>query len=138
MSTVIRTEVSERNPYHIDKNRYLELKYFCLQYPSWKTLYLSYSSLCQGTSDAIGRTQKEFQNPVENCVEKREFYYDRIMLLQRTALETDPVIGNYILEGVVSGISYDALNARDKIPCCRQVYYELYRKFFWLLDKNRG
>ena len=34
-------------------------------------------------------------------------------------------------------ISYDHLKARTGIPCCKDVYYDLYRRFFWLLSKER-
>ena len=36
MGNIIRAEVSENNPYWIEKHRYYELKHFCLQYPTWK------------------------------------------------------------------------------------------------------
>ena len=32
---------------------------------------------------------------------------------------------------------YNALRSRYGIPCCKDVYYKLYREFFWLLDKKR-
>lgn len=34
MGNIIRAEVSENNPYWIEKHRYYELKHFCLQYPT--------------------------------------------------------------------------------------------------------
>lgn len=138
MSTVIRAKLSACNPYYIEKYRYLELKNFCLQYSFWKSRYEALDSLVSGSSENETHTQKEYQDPVGRCVESREFYYDRIIMLKRAAIETDPVIGDYILTGVTQGVSYDALNARATIPCCREIYYELYRKFFWILDKLRG
>lgn len=45
----------------------------------------------------------------------------------------------YIAKEVdANGISYDCLKARLDIPCCKDVYYDLYRRFFWLLNKERG
>lgn len=35
MSTVIRSKISKDNPFYISKNRYLELKNFCLQFDEW-------------------------------------------------------------------------------------------------------
>lgn len=37
-----------------------------------------------------------------------------------------------------TGMSYDTLRVQTSIPCSRDVYYECYRKFFWLLDKARA
>ena len=31
-----RAQLSVKNPCHIPKHRYYELKHFCLQYPDWK------------------------------------------------------------------------------------------------------
>ena len=39
MGTTIRPELSEKNPYWIEKHRYYELKHFCLQYPIWRKAY---------------------------------------------------------------------------------------------------
>ena len=41
MGTTLRAELSEKNPYWIEKHRYYELKHFCLQYPIWKKIYRS-------------------------------------------------------------------------------------------------
>ena len=38
---------------------------------------------------------------------------------------------------LTEGWSYDILKARLNIPCCKDVYYNLYRRFFWLLNKVR-
>lgn len=32
---------------------------------------------------------------------------------------------------------YDFLKSRLDIPCCKETYYDLYRRFFWLLDRER-
>lgn len=39
MGTTLRAELSEKNPYWIEKHRYYELKHFCLQYPIWKKMH---------------------------------------------------------------------------------------------------
>ena len=72
------------------------------------------------------------------CAEARIFYSDRMDLVKLVAEETDAVLGTYILQAVTNGISYDCLKARLDIPCCKDVYYDLYRRFFWLLNKERG
>jgi hypothetical protein len=59
-------------------------------------------------------------------------------MLENVAKMTDQFLGEYILQGVTEGWSYDILKARLEIPCCKDTYYELYRRFFWLLNKERG
>ena len=58
-------------------------------------------------------------------------------MIEQTAKDTDLGLWDYILKAVTEGVSYDYLKARLDIPCCKDVYYELYRKFFWLLNKAR-
>lgn len=41
MSKLSKPELSQKNPYWIEKHRYYELKHFCLQYPIWKKAYNS-------------------------------------------------------------------------------------------------
>ena len=57
----------------------------------------------------------------------------KIKLLKKVAYATDEILGVYILRGITSELSYEQLNARERIPCCKDTYYDLYRKFFWIL-----
>lgn len=139
MGTTIRPELSEKNPYWIEKHRYYELKHFCLQYPIWKKAYLALDGLTKRPSDLVLFSgQRDLSDPTAKCAEARIFYSNRMELVESVAEETDVVLGTYILQAVTSGISYDCLKARLDIPCCKDAYYELYRRFFWLLNKERG
>ena len=136
MGTTIRPELSTKNPYWIEKHRYYELKHFCLQYPVWKKAYASLNVLAARPMDlAIFKTT--LSNPTAKCALARAYYAARMEMVQNVAKKTDPVIGNYILKAVTEGWSYDILKARLNIPCCKDVYYDLYRRFFWLLNKER-
>ena len=136
MSTTIRPELSEKNPYWIEKHRYYELKHFCLQYQIWKKARAALSSLSQRPIDAVKLTSN-IGDPTAKCVEAREFYSERMGLIEKAAAETDAELGDYILKAVTQGISYDHLRARVNVPCCKDVYYELYRRFFWILNRIR-
>lgn len=139
MGTTIRPELSEKNPYWIEKHRYYELKHFCLQYPIWKKAHSALDGLAKRPADLVLFSgQQHLGNPTERCAEARIFYSDRMELVKLVAEETDAVLGTYILQAVTNGISYDYLKARLDIPCCKDVYYDLYRRFFWLLNKERG
>lgn len=137
MSTVIRPEVSKKNPFWIEKHRHYELKHFCLQYPEWLKAFLSFDSMSKPYVDPLGVHGYADGSPTEKCVIAREFYAERIQMVDRAAMETDEELQRYILKGVTQGRSYDYLKTRLDIPCCRDVYYEKYREFFWRLDKIR-
>lgn len=139
MGTTIKPELSKNNKYWIERHRYYELKHFCLQYPIWKKAYAALDSLSQRPGDlaAISKTNVT-GDPVGKCVEARSFYFERMGMVEQTAIATDADLASYILKGVTEGVSYDHLIARLEIPCCRDTYYELYRRFFWLLNKARN
>ena len=138
MSNKTRPELSKKNPYWLERHRYYELKHFCLQYPIWvreRAAVGGPSITRYGAS--LYSPDPSSSDPTATAADERLFYTNRIEMVERTARETDDVIGSYILVGVTNGISYDALNARSSIPCCKDVYYDLYRKFFWLLSRER-
>ena len=138
MGTTIRPELSTKNPYWIEKHRYYELKHFCLQYPIWKKAYASLSGLATRPTDlALFKTSNLLSDPTARCAVARAYYSERMEMVRKVAEQTDPVIGDYILKAVTEGWSYDILKARLEIPCCKDIYYDLYRRFFWLLNKER-
>ena len=139
MGTVLRSELSLKNRYWLERHRYYELKHFCLQYPIWKKAHDSLDGLSHRSGDLIEIGQRiGISDPTTRCVESREFYAERMRMVEKAADETDPVVGRYILTGVTEGLSYDKINARESIPCCKDTYYEMYRRFFYLLNKIRG
>lgn len=139
MGTVIRPEISKKNPYWIERHRYYELKHFCLQYPIWKQSYNSLTGL-SGRSEAIElcKNKYDISNPTEKIAIIRSNYYDKMRMIETAAEESNKEISEYILRGVTQGMSYTLLSTKYDIPCCRDTYYESYRRFFWLLNKKRN
>lgn len=138
MATVIRAEISEKNKYWIDKHRHYELKHFCLQYRDWKKAYAEFDDLSIPLS-MIERvsTSNMPGDPTAKRAIMKTYYSERIKLLEKVALETDNCLHGYILKAVTEGLSYTYLKTVMGIPCGRDMYYDRYRKFFWLLDKSR-
>lgn len=138
MSTTTRPELSKRNPYWIEKHRYYELKHFCLQYAYWKKMLNTYDGLSRcPVGAALSEKNTDVSNPVIKCVEERQYYLDRIKLLEKVARDTDIELSSYILKAITEGLTYDIIKVKMDIPCCRDMYYDLYRRFFWLLSKER-
>ena len=80
---------------------------------------------------------KNISDPTAMIAGKRMFYSDRMKMITETAKNTDESLAKYLVCGVTEGLSYDTLRARHNIPCCRDTYYDMYRKFFWLLSNVR-
>lgn len=138
MATVIRPEISEKNKYWIDKHRYYELKHFCLQYKEWKK---AYAACNESIIFASSFEEKNVNAPLSDITAKyaikRAYYAGRIKLVEKAAMEADPDLYLYILKAVTEGLSYTYLKTKLEIPCGRDMYYDRYRKFFWLLSNSR-
>ncbi len=138
MATTLRPELSEKNPYWIEKHRYYELKHFCLQYPSWKKAYAALEGLNPRPVDlSIFSESNVCSDPTANCAIAKTFYSERMELVSKLVVRADPELAEYLLKGVTQGWTYSVLLARMNIPCSKDVYYDRYRRFFWLLHKER-
>lgn len=139
MANKVKPELSGNNPHHISKHRYYELKHFCLQYSEWKRDIKRLDAMevkaLNPSAERLGNS--DLGNPTEKIARARTRISRRIEMLEECSTLTDSYLGSYILEGVTNGYSYETIKARLEIPCCRDVYYELYRKFFWVLHKLR-
>lgn len=140
MGTTIRAEISKNSKYWISKHRYYELKHFCLQYPEWEMkcreldeLFLTSTSLIKITKDQV-----KHKNVIADRVIEKAYFLGKMDLVKRIAIKADNEIYTYILKAVTEGLSYSNLKTKLDIPCGKDMYYDRYRKFFWLLDKERG
>lgn len=138
MATTIRPELSRRNRYHIPKHRYYELKHFCLQYRDWKREYEELSSLPNSAlKDYIPEDERRPSDRTANAAIARTILRNNIEAVESAAMESDAEIGTYVLKGVTEGRSFTNLKTYYGLPCERDMYYDRYRKFFWLLNKIR-
>lgn len=138
MATVIRPEISIKNKYHIDKHRHYELKHFCLQYPIWKREYAAYDnpSIVSSAVERMPSTNIP-GDPTAKFAMRKTYYLERIKMVEKIAMETDQFLYDYILKAVTEELSYTYLKSKLKIPCGRDMYYDRYRRFFWLLNEAR-
>lgn len=138
MATVVRAEISENNKYWISKHRHYELKHFCLQYPEWKKEYLTLGvpSASSAMLEVISSNRTPSDLTARYAI-RRVYYAERIDLIEKIAREADKYLYEYILRAVTEGLSYTYLKSRLKIPCSRDMYYDRYRRFFWLLSEAR-
>lgn len=138
MATVIRPEISKKNKYWIDKHRHYELKHFCLQYPIWKRTYAALLDLSIASSYMTGMPSGGgLSDTTAKSAIRRTFYADKIKLVEETAKEADPYLYEYILKAVTEGLSYTYLRTILEMPCGRDMFYDRYRRFFWLLSEAR-
>ena len=136
----LKPELGKKNPYWIGKHRYLELKHFCLQYPEWKKAYVSLEFKmgvsCDGSNER-GR-DKTPGDPTGKIAMLRAELSRNMEMVERTALATDDVLGQYLFKAVTEERSFNWLKSVMEIPCERGMYYDRYRKFYWLLSQEKG
>ena len=130
MSKATQATVSRKNPYWMPKNRYYELKYFCLQFWDWQ----------KQRAILDGLATKENRDPTEKEGIRRASLSDKIQMVMRcldAATASVPEVYEDLLYGVTKGISYDTMSAKKVISVGREAYYNIYRLFFHVLDRTR-
>lgn len=154
MSTVIRTELSKKNKYYIPKERYLELRHFVNQFHSWHK-ELNSINMIANKHERIGKNDTLDTSAIERLAiksyelsSKMAKVYTAIKLafdfsetakhyhngfLSMDIIDTDGI--EPFTTTVINGLSYD--NSEMVYWMSRTRYYELYRKFFYELDKIR-
>jgi hypothetical protein len=139
MATKIRAEISTKNKYWIDKHRHYELKHFCLQYPMWKKAYAAFSdpSIPLSTIERVP-TSNLPGDPTAKRATMKAYYAEKIRLIEKAAKEADTYLHDYILKAVTEELSYTYLKTKLGIPCGKDMYYDRYRRFFWLLNELRN
>ena len=132
-----RPELSKKNPYHLSRHRYYELKHFCCQYEEWKKA-LALLDAWQSHGNEINGIMKGniHSNPTTQIALLRAYYSQRIELINNCLSELEPAIAPYILKGITEGLSYNKLQARG-CPCGSEMYYDNYHRFFWILNRER-
>ena len=138
MATDIRPELSIKNKYYIDRHRYYELKHFCLQYPEWKKTYTELEEPSIGSSAAEKLPSTNIPgDPTANLALRKAHLKERIKMVEKAAQKADDELYGYILKAVTEELSYTYLKSQLNIPCGKDLYYDRYRRFFWLLNESR-
>ena len=132
MSTIIRPVIAANKPYYISKHRYYELKHHCLQYKEWKEKILEKNFLKNKNNFKNFFIYNNFYSEVENIAIQNAGLKSQMELIEKCCEEAGGDIANYIFISVTEGKSYATLNP----PCGKEYFYNRYRYFFWMLDKE--
>ena len=83
MGTTIRPELSEKNPYWIEKHRYYELKHFCLQYPIWRKAYSVLDGYANPPKDSASFViTSTLGDPTAKCAMAKTYYSERTDMVE--------------------------------------------------------
>lgn len=124
--------------YNISKERYRELKYFCLQYPDWKKeLTVADTVKAAVAKDEGGTHGSAASDCTSELAAKRIELQRKCSVVEAAAVQADDFINQYIIEAVTGDLSYTYLRTVRGIPCGKNQFYEARRKFFYNLSKMR-
>lgn len=132
-----RNELSKNSKWYISKHRYLELKHFCLQYPEWKREYNKIQNLPPSKSVVHPNSKSLDGYFIEKIALRKVVLKELMEMVEHTANNSDDYLGLFIFQSVTTGMSYDILRMNG-MACCKDMFYDRYHKFFWLLDKARN
>lgn len=124
--------------YKISKHRFLELYHFCMQYQEWKNELKYLTDTVKGIDYSGEIKGNGTGSATEQLAIRRSELRKKCELIEQTAMEADPEIYQYILEGVTADYaSYKYLKEVKSIPCGKDMYYHRRRKFYWLLSRKK-
>ena len=131
----MKSSISKKNKYWIPKYRYLELKNWVRQYAGWRHDLAELRYL--KSKATAGVFTGDIPRPTEELATIRARLNRNMEIVEQACLEVmpeDPVI---FLKAVTEGLSYDLLSMQRVISVSRSIWYESYRRFFYILDKRR-
>lgn len=127
--------------WEISKDRYIELRAFCRQYPQWKVEAASMLELSAMKYDGMPHGTDP-GDPTARAVERRAALMEKITLVERCAV----AIGGgawfrALILNVCNGMGWEAI--RDLHPEAlktsdRNKFFKARRLFFNLLDKEKS
>nr|DAX63027.1 MAG TPA: hypothetical protein [Caudoviricetes sp.] len=134
----MRIRPINEDKYGISKHKFLEVKYHCLQYPEWRKELANLTDAIKGMQyGQEGKGSKSQASSTERLAIKRLELEEKCKRIEQTAIETDPEIYQWLLEGVTTEYAtYRYLRDAKGIPCGDQKYYKTRRKFYWLLSQK--
>ena len=132
--------LSTKNPYYLTKHRFYEVYHYAMQYQEWKDEYRTTEQTMRGIAyDGVKVKSSGSGDELERVAIRLTELSEKIEMLEAVARETDKDLSEYILRGVTDEqVTYNYLSMVLHIPCSRNTYYSLRRKFYWLLSKRLG
>lgn len=109
-----------------------------MQYADWQKALIALDTLNFNGNIPEFLTRTTYKtSPVERLCIARQYYRDKIKMIEESTMLADDEIADYILLAVTKNISCIALINKYNMPCGKDKFYNAYRKFFWHLSQQR-
>ena len=128
--------MSEKSKYYLPKETFLTVVHYCKQYPLWDEEL----SAMTDTSKAITYDQDRVQvspdsDPTSDLAVRRIEISKKKDVIDQTAQRVAGNLWNWIILGVCYDRPYYYL-ADKGIPCGKNLYYKLRRRFYYEMAKE--
>lgn len=133
--TQIRPNI-KKSEWKLSPHEFYEVYHYALQYVEWKDKYNSCLSLSSVNSDGMPSGSGLSDTTYTRAVNATH-YHDKMQFIEETVKETDENLAFWLLKAVThEKITYNYLRNVMNIPCGKNYYYDLRRKFYWLLHEK--
>lgn len=121
--------------YEISRERFLELKHKCLQYPEWIRNRNDCYELSSAGADGMSKGSSGSTSVVERQADKARKYAELADMVERCLFEAtdgNAAIIPYLRKNICYGIPYISLS----VPCDKNKFTKYRHKFYYILDKK--
>ena len=88
------------------------------------------------TSSSVIKLSSGIGDKVGTIASRMAVLSRRMELIEECARRSDPYLGRFVFIAVTQGRSYTWLYMNMDIPCGKDLYYKVYRRFFWELSEE--
>lgn len=128
--------ILNKDKYAINKFRFRELYYFCLQYDEWRESLDDMRNTLKGMQYSAMPSSGNPGDPTMKAAIECAEISKKCAAVEAAARAADPDLYEFLLYAVThENISFNLLKVQKDIPCERDRYYDSRRKFYFHLDK---
>lgn len=128
--------LSANNPYFLQKEEYLTVLHYALQYPAWEAELRTVPDTSKAITYDADKVQTSggYDSNAETAMWRYTISQKKQMIDETVAMVA-PEIKDYLLLGVAYGFTFYQL--KDKgMPCEKDMYYNRRQRFFYELSKK--
>lgn len=127
---------SKKSKYYLPKESFLTAVHYCKQYPLWVAEIETLARTVKGISYDKPRVQASNDyDPTEEAAIRLSDVSKKKDLLDKIAVEIGGNLAEWIVYGVCYDVPYYKLQMKG-IPCGKDLYYLLRRRFYYEVSKR--
>lgn len=129
---------AESSRYWLPKQKFLTVYHYCLQYPEWEDEYgvLKASTGISGIDYDAMPHGNSVGDPVSEEAMRLADLDMKMQQVKDAVHEVAPELYRWLLKGVTEDRPYWYLHDVMRMPCGKNQYSEIRRKFYYLMSKR--